>query len=377
MAKDRDRTLNPATAHHKAEKQKALKKGKAALAAQRTERYASRNPARLERTIEALRAEKEGKGGKLGGRDQKLLEDAERDLARVRKAREVLGDKASVFDRGSGRDGRGDERGGRMGGRGRGYGEGRGGYTGLGKRAREDEEEGGSSGSSTDESVRNIPWPRDTPPPIPHHHRQRNATNNPNEEPLGASRLPPSSHRNGEGEGEVVVPDTSLPPKPKPIVVKEAKTTYESAPVVRDLQKEATSRFVPSAVRRKIEMKKGKVGGRLLEEEEVRGLEREGYGGGGGEEGVGGRGRRGVGSRSGMGGRGSDAKLGVGDGEMDDKGREREKRRLEEEEERWRREVEMEVEVGVGGGGEEGGGEREDGGRGVGVAMEEVSDEDL
>ena len=343
MAKDRDRTLNPATAHHKAEKQKALKKGKAALAAQRTERYASRNPARLERTIEALKAEKEGKGGKLGSRDQKALEDAERDLARVRKAREVVGDKASAFDRDRGRDGRGgggggDERGGRMGGRGRGYGEGRGGYTGLGKRAREEDEEGSGSGSSTDESVRNIPWPRDTPPPIPHHHRQRNATNNPNEEPLGASRLPISSHRNGEGEDREgdreMVPDTSLPPKPKPIVVKEAKTTYESAPVVRDLQKEATSRFVPSAVRRKIEMKKGKVGGRLLEEEEVRGLEREGYGG----EGVGGRGRGGVGSGRGGRGSGSDAKLGVGDGEMDDKGGEREKRRLEEEEERWRRE---------------------------------------
>ena len=363
MAKDKDRTLNPAAAQRKAEKQKALKKGKAAVAAQRTERYASRNPTRLERTIEALKAEKEVKGGKLGSRDQKLLEDAERDLARVKKAREALGDKAPAFGRDGG--GRGDERGGR--GRGRGYGDGRSGYTGLGKRAREEDEEG-SGGSETDESVRNIPWPRDTPPPIPHHRRQRNATSrstNANEEPLGASRIPP---RKGEGEGEVV-PDTSLPPKP----VVQAKTTYESAPVVRDLRKEATQRFVPSAVRRKIEAKAGK-GGKLLEEEEVQGLEREGYGAAGGKAGDGVD--RMVGDESGSGRAGMviDAAPAVRDGEADDAESEREKRRLEEEEERFRREMEMEIGTVSA---DEGGGERENGSRGVGVEMEEVSDEDL
>ncbi|KAK0507364.1 hypothetical protein JMJ35_010402 [Cladonia borealis] len=369
MAKDKDRTLNPAAAQRKAEKQKALKKGKAAVAAQRTERYATRNPARLERTIEALKAEKEVKGGKLGSRDQKLLEDAERDLARVKKAREALGDKAPAF---GGRDGRGggggDERGGRGGGRGRGDGDGgRGGhYMGLGKRGREDEE--GSSGSETDESVRKIPWPRDTPPPIPHQHRQRNTTSRPtnaNEEPLGASRMPA---RDGEGE---VVPNTSLPPKP----VMKAKTTYESAPVVRDLQREATSRFVPSAVRRKIEAKAGK-GGRLLEEEEVQGLEREGYGGagGGGMVEVGdGEGRMGGSERGGV---VIDAAPAAKDGEGGDKERKRERRRLEEEEERFRREMEMEI---GGGSADEGGAGREEEARGVGVGveMEEVSDEDL
>ncbi len=372
MAKDKDRTLNPAAAQRKAEKQKALKKGKAAVAAQRTERYASRNPARLERTIEALRAEKDAKGGKLGSRDQKSLEDAERDLARVKKAREALGDKAPAF----GRDGLGG--GNERGGRGRGHGDGRGGYTGLGKRAREGDEGSGSSGSETDESVRKIPWPRDTPPPIPHHRRQRNATSrstNANEEPLGASRIP---HRNGEGEGEVV-PDTSLPPKP----VVQARTTYESAPVVRDLRKEATQRFVPSVVRRKIEAKAGK-GGKLLEEEEVQELEREGYGAAGGEAGygagsmVGDESKSGNGSGSGRAGMVIDAAPAVKDGEMDDVESEREKRRLEEEEERFTREMEMEMRIG---GGDEDGGEREEESRGmgvgVGVEMEEVSDEDL
>ena len=376
MPKDKDRALNPAAAQRKADKQKALKKGKAAVAAQRTERYASRNPARLERTIEALRAEKEVKGGKLGSRDQKLLEEAEKDLARVKKAREALGDKAPAFGRGDGGGrGRGDERGGR----GRGYGgDGRGGYTGLGKRGREGE--GSSSGSETDESVRNIPWPRDTPPPIPHqHHRRREgnttsrSTTNANDEPLGASRIPPHNRRGEEGgEGEVMVPDTSLPPKP--VVHTQAKTTYESAPVVRDLRKEATSRFVPSAVRRKIEAKAGK-GGRLLEEEEVRALEGEGYGIAGG---VGGKAGDGLG-RDIRGERGS--MEAVGDAES-----EREKRRLEEEEERFRREVEIEMEMGMGGADEGGGhgdgdGEREEGLQGmgveVGVEMEDISDEDL
>ena len=40
--------------------------------------------------------------------------------------------------------------------------------------------------------------------------------------------------------------------------------------------------FVPGAVRRKLDAMKGSLGGRLLEEEEVRKLEEEGYGGGGG-----------------------------------------------------------------------------------------------
>ena len=364
MAKDKDRTLNPAAAQRKAEKQKALKKGKAAVAAQRTERYASRNPARLERTIEDLKAEKEVKGGKLGSRDQKLLEDAERDLARVKKAREALGDKAPAFGRDGG--GGGNERGGR----GRGHGDRRGGYTGLGKRAREGDE-GDSSGSETDESVRKIPWPRDTPPPIPHHPRQRNATsrstNNANEEPLGASRIP---HRKGEEREGEVVPDTSLPPKP----VVQTKTTYESAPVVRDLRKEATQRFVPGVVRRKIEAKAGK-GGRLLEEEDVQGLEREGYGGAAGGKAGDGVGKvGGDGSGSGRAGVVIDAAPAVRDGETDDAESEREKRRLEEEEERFTREMEMEAGIG---GGDEGGGEREEGPKAIGVEMEEVSDEDL
>lgn len=250
----------------------------------------------------------------------------------MKKAREVLGDKAPTFSStrgGAEARGRGDGRGGR------------GGYGGLGKRSREEGEE--SSGGETDESVRKIPWPRDTPPPIPRQPRDdrpRHFTSA-NTEPLGADRR--LQIRDG---AEAAVPDTTLPAKPAP------RTTYESKPVVRDLRKEATARFVPNAVKRKIDATKG-VGDKLLEEEEVERLEREGYGAGG----------RGLGD--GGGGRGLvvDAAPEVGGRDADD---ERERVLLEEEEERFRREMDM-VEAD---GEEEGDGP-------MGVMVEEVSDEDL
>ena len=307
--------------------------GKAAVAAQRIERYAARNPRRLESTISDLYALKESQGGKLSARDQQQLEEAERDVQRVKKAREVLGDKAPTFksNRGGGNArARGDGR------------AGRGGSVRLGKRNREDEE---SSGGETDESVRKIPWPRDTPPPIPRQRKDdlpRPHSTNANSEPLGVDRR----LRDREGAAEAEVPETALPAKPAP------KTTYESKPVLRDLRKEATAKFVPNAVKRKLDATKG-VGGKLLEEEEVEQLEKEGYGVGGGKV------------RDGLEGRGLvvDTAPEVGVGDAEDEG---ERRKLEEEEEQFRREMEM----------VEADGERKDNGQ-KGVMMEEVSDEDL
>ena len=202
---------------------------------------------------------KESQGGKLSARDQKQLEDAEKDVVRVKKAREALGDRAPTLNSGRGRGDGGRDRGDSRGGRG--------GYAGLGKRGREDRDE--SSGSETDESVRRIPWPKDTPPPIPRprHDRPRHSTNA-NSEPLGPDRRLPQGQAGSEPEQR---PDTTLPAKPT------VRTTYESAPQVRDLKKEATAKFVPTAVRKKIDARKGK-GGTLLEEEEVERLEKEGYG---------------------------------------------------------------------------------------------------
>ena len=85
-------------------------------------------------------------------------------------------------------------------------------------------------------------------------------------EPLGGGR----EHLQ---DRDTQTPDLSLPAKPTVTVQK----VYESAPQVRDLRKEATQRFVPSVVKQKIDASKGK--GKLLEEEELEQLEREGYGG--------------------------------------------------------------------------------------------------
>jgi hypothetical protein len=197
------------------------------------------------------------------------LEELERDLKAVKKAREALGDKAPTFGSGA-RGGRNGERGG-----------GRGGGV-LGKRRR-DGDEMESDESDIPEDVKNIPMPRDTPPPIPkeildkwYQARRENhgyggggrdgqgRGTNANNTPLGeTSRFRPDSREGSTAEG--------LPPMP----VVEVKAVYEAAPVIRDLRKEAVSAFVPAAVRMKMQKAKG-MGG-LVEPEEADRLEKEGY----------------------------------------------------------------------------------------------------
>lgn len=195
--------------------------GKAAVAAQRNERLATRNPQRLETQITELQALKERQGGKLGGRETRQLADLERDVARVRKARNTLGDRAPRLPQN-----REDGGGGR-------------------KRPHQDE-------SETDEEVRGIPWPEDTPPPIPNSAKRAQHGEQPqnaNMQPLGDRRL-------------------AEPPR-------QAKTTYESKAQVRDLRQEATRAFVPAVVQQKLNALKGQ--GRLLDEDELQTLESQGY----------------------------------------------------------------------------------------------------
>jgi hypothetical protein len=137
----------------------------------------------------------------------------------------------------------------------------------LGKRRRDDHDDS-SSDSDVPDDVKNIPMPRDTPPPIPKEvldkwyakRRARRETNtearNANAEPLGG--------RNRERFE-----------KPPPPPVAEAKTVYEAKPVLRDLRKEAVTAFMPTTVRMKVEKVKGEGG--LLEPEEADRLEKEGY----------------------------------------------------------------------------------------------------
>lgn len=121
--------------------------------------------------------------------------------------------------------------------------------------------------------------PRDTPPPIPKeildkwHNRKR-------------ERLAAQRERDGTGRGTQGTSANNTPlggerrqfdgkKDEAPKVVVEAKTTYESAPIIRDLRKEAISAFVPAVVRAKMDKTKG-VGG-LIEPEEADRLEKEGY----------------------------------------------------------------------------------------------------
>ena len=219
--------------------------GKSEQQARRNEKLAQRNPARIQQQIDDLKALKES-GGKLTATEEQALEALEKDLKAVKKAREALGDSAPQFGRGPPRQGqRGDGA--------------------LGKRRRDDDDVS-SGDSDVPDDVKNIPMPRDTPPPIPKEildewYAKRRARRN-------AERPTEEQRQEQEKPGKFGKPAA-------PAVAVEAKTVYEAKPIVRNLQKEAVSAFTPAAVR--VKMEKGKGQGGLLEPEEADQLEREGY----------------------------------------------------------------------------------------------------
>ncbi|KAF1851735.1 uncharacterized protein K460DRAFT_40311 [Cucurbitaria berberidis CBS 394.84] len=231
----KEKNYNPVQETKKAEKQKQIKKQKANLQAQRNEKLARRNPNRIQRDIDSLK--ELDQNGSIRPHERQRLQELEKDLAAVNKARAALGDKAPVFKperRFDNDDGR-EERGGRGG-----FGGARGGRGGvLGKRTRDGQRKEDDS-SDTDADVGKIPMPRDTPPPIPRRYQQQ------------------QSHGDDEAPTE---------PK-KPTIV------YEAAPQVRDFLKEAT-KFMPASVAQKMKLAKGE--GRLLEPEEFDKLKEEGY----------------------------------------------------------------------------------------------------
>ncbi|KAJ5376856.1 hypothetical protein N7509_013742 [Penicillium cosmopolitanum] len=242
MAKDKERSVNPAAAQRKQDKQKSLKKGKAEALARRNEKLARRNPERIERQINDLKSMEES-GQKLRPRDKEILEALEKDHRAVLKAREALGDKAPKFHSGGGGGGQNQRQ------------DRDGGDAVLGKRRRDSQfaryQE--SDSSETDEDVRRIPMPRDTPPPIPRPQRRRG----------GGAQNEASERRGPHG----------LPSKPAAVV--ESKSVYEAQPEIRNLRQEAVNKFIPAAVRMKQDSIKGQ--GKLLEPEEMDKLEKAGY----------------------------------------------------------------------------------------------------
>ncbi|KAK1836984.1 putative ww domain binding protein 11 protein [Podospora conica] len=249
----KEKGYNPVQEQRKADKAKAIKKGKADLQARRNEKLAQRNPDRIQKQIDDLKAIKEG-GGKLTSHEEQALEALEKDLRAVKKAREALGDKAPAFKSYHGpRDG-----------------------AVLGKRRR-DADEASSSDSDVPDDVKRIPMPRDTPPPIPKEildewYAKRRAkraaqATNANSEPLGDG--------SGKGSRDVGQGQRQGQRQTTPAQPMESKTVYEAKPVLRDLQKEAVSAFVPTVVKLKLDKVKGQSG--LMEPEEADQLEREGY----------------------------------------------------------------------------------------------------
>ncbi|KAL9624794.1 MAG: hypothetical protein Q9160_001149 [Pyrenula sp. 1 TL-2023] len=247
MGRDKEKSVNPATAHLKAQKARQLKKGRAEAVNRRNEKLARRNPARLQRQIDDLKALESS--GAIKPKEKQILEELERDVKAVKKAREALGDKAPTYGQGPRKDGRAS---GEI----------------LGKRKWDGErrpqntykDPSVSSGSETDESVRRIPMPRDTPPPIPRPRRPHGP-----DDPINDTQTR-EPH--------------ALPPKPAITPSIDNRTTYESAPQMRNLRQEAVSRFMPNVVRQKREVVKGP--GKLLEPEEMDKLEQSGYIGDGG-----------------------------------------------------------------------------------------------
>ena len=235
----KERSFNPAQQQRKADKQKEIAKNKKQLQNQRNEKLARRNPERIQRQIDELKDLEQQ--GVLRPKDKETLQQLERDVKGIRRAREALGDAAPKFpsrdhDKRNVRDEQAQRR--QQ-------------HQHLGKRRR-DSADAHDSDSDTDPEVRSIPMPRDTPPPILRQQRERFA--DPQVGPDG-KRVP-----------------HALPTKP--VGAPASKTVYSSAPQLRDLKKEAV-KFMPSAVAAQRKRVKGE--GRLLEPEEIDRLEQAGY----------------------------------------------------------------------------------------------------
>ena len=237
----KERSFNPAQQQRKADKQKEIAKNKKQTQQHRNEKLARRNPERLQRQIDELK-ELEQRGA-LRPKDKETLQQLERDVKGIRRARDALGDGAPKFPS---NERRGEER---IDARQEQMQRRQNQHQHLGKRRRDEED---AQGSDTDPEVREIPMPRDTPPPIPRAPRDK----------FVDPQIGPDGKR---------VPHT-LPAKP--ITAAPSQTVYSAAPQIRDLKKEAV-KFMPSVVAAQKKRVRGE--GRLLEPEEIDRLEKSGY----------------------------------------------------------------------------------------------------
>ncbi|RKF71102.1 Protein saf1 [Golovinomyces cichoracearum] len=257
----KEKSINPAQAQRKAEKAKAIKKSKAEAAARRNEKLSRRNPDRLQKQLDELKAIESG-GGRLTNHEKNLRDGLEKELRAVLKARDSIGNSAQTCGTGLKKNFEGNfhnERNEKTG------------CIALGKRRRELSES--SDDSDVPEDVKHIPMPRDTPPPIPKdvldkwYQKRREKKGIFNDKKDSNTNLIPlgDNARNlGRANGNT---EESMETEPK----LQSQTVYEAKPVIRDLRKEAVA-FVPTVVQTKIEKSKG-----VVEPEEAEELEKEGY----------------------------------------------------------------------------------------------------
>ncbi|ANB12490.1 splicing associated factor [Sugiyamaella lignohabitans] len=223
--------INPAQALRKKEKANQIKKAKAERASQRTERLGQRSTFSLERKIKELE-EKKAAQGSLPSFEERKLESLRNDLADVERAKKKLGSEDS--DQTSYRDNNRDH-------------------------TNHNRERGSQTNYPGSKSIFWDPLLNPSGQPPKGYKYQPRPWFNPSEdddsqqEPIDSDLL------------KIPFPPGPLPPigvRPKsqtlhsttstatPSAAPAVQTTYESAPVLRDLVKESTL-LVPSAVQKK------------------------------------------------------------------------------------------------------------------------------
>ncbi|BFZ64154.1 hypothetical protein YB2330_005293 [Saitoella coloradoensis] len=270
----KERTLNPALAKHKADKQRQIRAGKTQQRKVQDERYAKRNPERIRVQIAELKERAEG--GELGSGDRRVLEGLEGELRKIERARTAAGISTAPAGerqgRGEGKDGERRKKGPII----------------ESDRTKELDR---SRRERQERRERNPPKPRipknpnksiyydavfnpyGVPPPgMPYReigqddNREQDGGDGEDSDadsttssvfaiPMPPGTPPPLSDEEVSDNDEVNIPmpQQAEPKEEKKVETGPVQAVYEAAPVVRDLQKETIATgFVPAAVRRQM-----------------------------------------------------------------------------------------------------------------------------
>lgn len=270
MAKDKSLGSNPALEFHKKAKKAGINKSKAEKAKLRDSQLQKRRPDQVQRQIDELR--QLAQAGKINSQDKKNLDALERDLARINKLR-VEGKTGPVVT--SERIKQREEKEERKRGKipkdptrsyyydpvcrlhlsclrtitdiiDNPYG-----VPPPGMPYREIDKAAVESDSSTSSSIRRIPLPPGTPPPLGNTINDRHAAKEDHQSPAQSIQHPKSRRQQMPGRLAVADPqDEAVNVDTVEEVRRPVQTSYSAEPVMKDLQKEALA-FVPKNLKRK------------------------------------------------------------------------------------------------------------------------------